>query len=145
VIEQRIEELGVRDHVGLYGVSNDLPPLYRELDAFVLSSVAEGTSMSILEAMSSGVAVVATRVGGNADVLADTGVLVPTEDPAALAGALERLVASQQERDALGRAARLRVQTHYDEEIVTDRYLALYRGMPLDAFTPGLAAETCAE
>lgn len=144
-IETRISELGLADHVGLYGVAHDLPPLYRELDVFVLSSLAEGTSMSILEAMSSALPVVATDVGGNADLLGETGVLVPSGDPAALATAIGRVIADPAGRRAMGCAARRRIVHEYDEELVTDRYEALYRNEAAAPSVPALAAQTCAE
>lgn len=128
-IEQRIAVLGLQSHVGLWGLADDLAPLYRDFDVFVLSSIAEGTSMSILEAMASGLPVVATDVGGNSDLIGDSGVLVPTQDAAALSAALEHLILSPDDRMALGRAARLRVENQYSESGMADRYEWFYRHM----------------
>lgn len=129
-IEARIAGLGLRDHVGLYGLADDPGPLYRDLDLFVLPSLAEGTSMSLLEAMATGLPVVATRVGGNPDLVADTGILVPSGDASALADAMERVIDRPEEGRALGAAARDRIQAGYDEDGVVDRYESLYRAEP---------------
>jgi glycosyltransferase involved in cell wall biosynthesis len=114
--------------VGFFGYATDLPPIYRDFDIFVLPSLAEGTSMSALEAMATGLAVVATDVGGNADVLAggEAGRLVPSNDVAALTDALDLLVADSAARHALGRAARARAVQVYEEERVIDQYEELY-------------------
>lgn len=134
-IEQVVDQLGLLGRVGLYGLADDMPPLYREFDLFVLSSTAEGTSMSILEAMATGLPVVATSVGGNPALLGFAGSLVPPGDADAMAAAMERLVTSPQERRTLGTAARRRVEEHYDERGVADRYESLYRGGQVSADT----------
>lgn len=131
-LEARATALGVRDDVGFFGLADDLPPIYRDFDSFVLSSRKEGTSMSILEAMASGLAVVATAVGGTPDLLdhGRAGRLVPTEAAAALADALADLAGSPTERARLGQLARERVMSHYDEAAVVDAYLDLFLGKP---------------
>jgi glycosyltransferase involved in cell wall biosynthesis len=127
-LEQRARDREVGAHVGFFGYANDLPPIYRDFDIFVLPSLAEGTSMSVLEAMATGLAVVATDVGGNADVLAngEVGRLVPSNDVTALTDALVSLVADPDRRSALGRVARTRAVEVYEEERVIDRYEELY-------------------
>lgn len=132
-LERRVGELGIRDHVGFWGMASELPELYRDFDIFALSSFTEGTSMSILEAMSTGIPVVATAVGGNSDLLAHgrAGRLVPGNDAAAFAGALEVLAARPDERATLGAAARERVLAHYDHDRMVDAYESIYRGEAL--------------
>jgi sugar transferase (PEP-CTERM/EpsH1 system associated) len=126
-IEQRVADLGIADHVGFYGLASDLPPLYRAFDVFVLSSFAEGTSMSILEAMATGLPVVATDVGGNRDLLGDAGMLVSTDDADAMAAGLERVVASDAARAEHGKRSRTRAEASYDHGRMVEAYEALYR------------------
>lgn len=129
LLEARARDLGVSGVVHLIGEVGDTAPVYCDFDLFVLSSKAEGTSMSILESMASGVAVVATAVGGTPDLLADgrCGVLVPPGDRDALAGALIRLLRDERARHELGVAGRARVVERYSEEAMIDAYEALYR------------------
>lgn len=127
-LEQLASELGIPDHVGFYGPADDLPPIYRDFDAFVLSSFSEGTSMSILEAMATSLCVVATDVGGNTDLLdrGRAGILVPSDDEDALAAALTQLMETPERRNLMGAAARRRAATVYGEATVLARYEALY-------------------
>ena len=129
-LESRARSLGIDRDVHFVGVSTDVATLYRELDAFVLSSNAEGTSMSIIEAMASGVCVVATAVGGTPELLADgaCGLLVPPGDPAALADALTLVLRDGARRRLLADAGRARAEEHYSERLMIDAYEALYHG-----------------
>jgi glycosyltransferase involved in cell wall biosynthesis len=146
LLETRIRALNVSDVVHLIGEVSDTAPVYRDFDLFVLSSKAEGTSMSILESMASGVAVVATAVGGTPDLLADgrCGVLVPSGDRDALAGALIRLLGDQRTRRELGVAGRARVVERYSEEAMIDAYEALYTNRaPGKSSAPTAAVSQC--
>jgi glycosyltransferase involved in cell wall biosynthesis len=127
-IVARVTALGIGDRVRFLGQRSDLPPVYRELDLFVLSSNAEGTSMSILEAMASGLPIVATAVGGTPDLLGhgEGGVLVSPNDAGALATGITRLILDPSLRDDLGRRARERAVARFNEETVLDRYEQLY-------------------
>jgi len=129
-LESRARSLGLDQDIHFVGVSNDVAALYHELDLFVLSSNAEGTSMSILEAMASGVCVVATSVGGTPDLLADgaSGMLVPPGDPAALGAALTELLRDAARRRHFADAGRARVEEHYSELLMIEAYEALYCG-----------------
>jgi len=127
-LERRIHELSLEASAHLVGTFDDTAPLYREFDVFVLCSRAEGTSMSILESMASGVAVIATEVGGNPALLdgGSCGVLVPSENKDALVGALTRLATNETDRLTCARAARRRAESVYAESRVVDRYVDLY-------------------
>lgn len=117
--------------VHLAGEARDVPAILREFDVFALPSKAEGTSMSVLEAMASGVPVVASAVGGTPDLLdhGRCGMLVPPNDTEALAAALADLLLASDRRRALASAARDRVTGSFDEGVVARRYEGLYRGV----------------
>jgi sugar transferase (PEP-CTERM/EpsH1 system associated) len=88
--EDVLAESGLREHAWFPGERADIPAIMRGLDCFVLPSLAEGVSNTILEAMASGLPVVATRVGGNAELIESgmTGTLVPPQSSDALANAI---------------------------------------------------------
>jgi glycosyltransferase involved in cell wall biosynthesis len=140
-VEHEVSRLGIQDRVAFLGHLTDLPAVYRDLDIAVLSSVSEATSISILEAMASGLPVVATAVGGTPELLAhgEAGLLVPSEDADALADALVRLVDSVGERRRLGQAARERAVALFSEDAMLDAYEELYSGAAAPAWprTPG--------
>lgn len=128
-IEARVDQLGLRSRVAFLGQLSDLHEVYRDFDILTLPSFTEATSMSILEGMASGLPVVATAVGGTPALLdeGDAGVLVPSEDPAALAAALIRLIDSPDERVRLGELARRRAVDLHSQEHMFEAYEALYR------------------
>jgi glycosyltransferase involved in cell wall biosynthesis len=118
LLARRIRFLGYRD---------DVPQLLRAADIFVLPSHREGMPRSIIEAMLSGLPVVATNIRGAREevVAGKTGALVPVRDPPALAAALGRLAADPDLRARQGAAGRARALELYDEAKVIARQLAL--------------------
>lgn len=108
----------------------DAAPLYAAADAFVLPSVSEGLSNSLLEAMASGLPVVASAVGGTAQILEDgkTGLLFGKDDEKAAIRQIERILNGNELRTHLGAAARLEVERRYSMPLVVERLLELYRG-----------------
>jgi glycosyltransferase involved in cell wall biosynthesis len=112
--------------VEFIGERTDVPALLAAADVFVLSSASEGLPMSVLEAMTAGLPVVASAVGGIPELLGDTGVLVPSRDEGALAAELERLIADRDLRRRLGAAAYERVTSEFSLERFRDEHLALY-------------------
>lgn len=109
------------------GMIPDAGRLVRAFDAVVLSSRTEGTPIVALEAMAAGVPVVATAVGGVPDLLADgAGVLVPPEDPGALARAVVDLLADPAAADAAVERARHRLETRYAVPAWIEAHQALY-------------------
>jgi starch synthase len=106
----------------------DVAPFLRAADAAVLPSRTEGLPVALLEAMSCGLAVVATRVGGSAEVLADAGAgwLVPAEDPPALAGALAQALLDGDAAARRGAAGRALVLARYGMDRIADETLRLY-------------------
>jgi len=115
-LEEYCKELGIGDFVIFTGWRVDLERIYTDMDVVVLSSLNEGTPVSIIEAMASEKAVVATRVGGVPDVVEDgvSGLLVSPKDPKALAQAIIRLLNDPELRAVLGREGRKRVYPKYD-------------------------------
>ena len=103
-------------------------PLLQGLDCFVLPSLAEGVSNTILEAMACGLPVVATRVGANGELVeaGATGSLVPPADSDALAGAIVRYFADATLATRHGASARLRAVGRFSLERMIDRYDQLY-------------------
>jgi len=109
------------------GERSDPHRLMQAMDVFCLSSWSEAFPNVLGEAMVCEVPCVTTDVGDSADIVADTGIVVPPADAQALASGLERMVRrSPEERRALGRAARERIQTHYGLDSVVSQYADLY-------------------
>ena len=127
-LEAAAATLGIAAHVRLIGHHERIEDLLPAMDVFVLSSISEGLSNTILEAMASGLPVVATRVGGAEELVVDgeTGVLVPSRSPGALADAVARLLASPQLRQAMGSAARRRTESEFALPSVVQRYERFY-------------------
>jgi len=100
----------------------------RGLDLFVLPSLAEGISNTLLEAMSSGLPVVATDVGGNPELVDDgrTGRLVPPADPQALAAAIREYVMDPEMAKRQGAAARRLAEQHFGLDVMVKSYMDLY-------------------
>ncbi|WP_461395510.1 glycosyltransferase, partial [Deferrisoma sp.] len=106
-----------------------VPEILRALDLFVLPSRNEGISNTILEAMATGLPVLATAVGGNPELVESgvTGTLVPPGDPAALARALEAYAAAPERRAAEGAAARTRALERFSIPAMVEGYEAVWR------------------
>lgn len=126
--EALVRELGVTG-VHFAGVRNDVAEVMSAADAYVMSSAWEGMPMVLLEAAAAGLPIVATRVGGNHEVVLDreSGLLVPPSDSAALASAMLRLCRMPaEERRRMGERGRDHIRTHYDLGRVAERWEALY-------------------
>lgn len=121
-LERLVRDLGLSGAVALAGATLQPETALRQLAVFVLPSLSEACSNALLEAMATGRAVVATRVGGNPALVEDqvTGLLVPPGDPAALAKAVIRLI----EKPALAAGLAARAQTRVRAEFSIDRMLA---------------------
>lgn len=129
-LEAQAAALGLGEAVRFLGDRDDVKALLAGLDAFVLSSISEGYSISLLEASAAGLPIVATDVGGNGEIVEDgvTGRLVPSRDAAALADALAALGRDAPARLAMGEAARRWAREHATIGTMAARYEALYRG-----------------
>ena len=114
----------------LASVSHDrMPDLYRTATVVVVPSRWEGFGFVCAEAMACGRPVVASRVGGLAELIEDgvSGLLVTPEDPNALADALIRLLRDKKRRQQMGQAARRRAETMFSHRVVVPRTIDLYR------------------
>lgn len=122
------EEHGVGKLLRLAGRQDNIPAFLRDMDIFVLPSLNEGISNTILEAMATGLPVVATAVGGTPEIVSDgrTGTLIPVSDPQALAEALIRYCDNPGLRIEHGRAARELVQASMSLDSMVGNYLSLY-------------------
>ena len=127
-IEKKIVELKIQDRVWLSGSRDDIPHLLRSMDIFVLPSKGEGISNTILEAMATGLPVVATNVGGNPELVSDgdCGQLVLSADPMAMARALTRYIKTPLLIEEQGRAARRRVENLFSMRKMVEKYLSVY-------------------
>jgi glycosyltransferase involved in cell wall biosynthesis len=144
-LEQMAIDLGVADRVKFLGWRQDADQIYPAFDLFTLTSRSEGTSLSLLEAMSSGVCPIVTDVGGNRAVLGPelASLLVPDNDEIALAAAWQRLLDAPEVREQLGRSARLRVEEAFSLTRMVDQHAALYRELftrRSPARAPGITA-----
>jgi glycosyltransferase involved in cell wall biosynthesis len=117
------------DRCQFLGWVTDLPALYAALDVVVLTSRNEGTPVALIEAGAAGRPVVATKVGGVADVVLDgrTGLLAPAGDVSGIANHVLRLLANPEEADALGAAGRGWVRNRFTVDRLADDLAALYR------------------
>ncbi len=122
-----LRNAGLGERLRLLGYRDDVPELMAAADIFVLPSRFEGLPMSVIEAMLTGLPVVAADVRGPAEQVVPeaTGLLVPPGDASALAAALRRLVADQALRERMGAAGRERARERYDEGRVLARTLDL--------------------
>ena len=123
-----LDGAGVGALAWLPGERADVPDVMRGLDAFVLPSLAEGISNTILESMASGLPVLATDVGGNAElvVAGSTGEIVPAGDVESMAAALVRLASDPRSASAMGRRGRARVEQHFSLPAMVAAYQGLY-------------------
>ena len=132
-LERQVGELGLSDRVSFAGFVRhaQLADMYRASDLFVLPSQTESFGLVFAEAMASGLPVLATQVGGIPELVRDgtDGLLVEPARPDQLRGALERLLAGPEERLAMGRQARGRIEAHYSWRAIAERYLATYESI----------------
>jgi glycosyltransferase involved in cell wall biosynthesis len=128
-MENMTRELGVEKHVKFLGIRRDIPQLMNAADAYVMSSEWEGMPMVLLEASACGLPIVATNVGGNAEIVLDgqTGLLVPPKSPEALSQAMLRMMDLPEEvREKMGKQARKHIESNFSLDRIVDCWEALY-------------------
>ncbi|MEW5983886.1 MAG: GT4 family glycosyltransferase PelF [Acidobacteriota bacterium] len=129
---RELEALGrtleLAGHVRFLGYRQDVGPLLAGPDFFVLSSISEGLPLALLESMAAGLPAVATDVGGNREVVVpgETGYLVPAGSPEALADGMLTMLADAAAIARMGRAARARIESHFNLRTVVAQYERMY-------------------
>lgn len=127
-LEQCIAQRNLKDSVWMTGDRDDVPVLLSAMNVFVLPSLNEGISNTVLEAMASGLPVVATRVGGNPELVEDgvNGILVPSNDASALAQALASILTKPERIREMGKAGRLQIENSFDWAATVAAYIKVY-------------------
>jgi glycosyltransferase involved in cell wall biosynthesis len=130
-LEQCASSHGVSQHVRFLGMRSDVYDLMRAFDVFVLSSLHEGVPMVLLEAMALGVPIVATRVGGIPEILEDgrEAMLVPAQDPEAIARAIAVLAEACELRTRFARSAQSRAEGQFSIEVSATSMREMYRSL----------------
>jgi L-malate glycosyltransferase len=129
-LRETVSAAGLKEFVRFTGHVPDIAARLAAFDVAVAPSVNEGFSLALAEAMAAGCAVIASKVGGMAEMVEDgvTGLLVPPDDEEALAAALIKLLDDGQLRLRLGDAARASALMRFDREKIIDRIERLYEG-----------------
>jgi len=122
-LKKLAKELGINEKVFFLGWRNDMPAIYADIDIFALTSLNEGTPVTLIEAMASGKAVVSTAVGGVPDVIMDgeTGILVQSGDEEGLAKAIIELISDPEKRRNFGsHGQKIAVAKYTKERLIED-------------------------
>jgi sugar transferase (PEP-CTERM/EpsH1 system associated) len=137
-IEELLRRESVTDLVWFAGARDDVPRLMRGLDLFVLPSLAEGVSNTLLEAMASGLPVLATRVGGNPELVEEgrSGMLVPPAEPHAMAFAIREYCSNRDMAKRQGVLAREIATRRFGLDVMVTNYLNLYDRLSRDYRQP---------
>ncbi|MHC4883523.1 MAG: glycosyltransferase [Planctomycetota bacterium] len=137
-LEEQTRALGIEEAVHFIGVVTDIPALLAEATLYVSSSRTEGISLALLEAMAVGVPVVATAVGGNAEVLRGgrAGMLVPPGKAEALANAMESLLTCTGVGETFSHRARALVHRRFSAPAMSRSILRLYEHRSMVAARP---------
>lgn len=130
-LESQAQILELDHRVLFLGSRRDVPRLLQAMDVFVLSSFSEGLPISLLEAMASGLPIVATDVGGNREVIGDdeAGVLVPADSDEHLAAGIRMFLARPELRREKGCAAQQRVRERFSLRKTVRRYEEIYHNL----------------
>lgn len=127
-LQSLARNLRIEKSVFFLGVRRDIAELLKALDVFVLSSLSEATSVTLLEAMAAGIPIVATKVGGSPEIVMDgkTGLLVPRSDDKAMAEALIEVLSNSDKAKNMGLAGKQRVNELFTLDKMTKAYSELY-------------------
>ena len=125
------EECGMTKYIHWLGVRTDIPEIYSAADIGVLCSHQEGFSNSVLEGMASGLTMIVTDVGGNAEAVIDgeSGIVVPPKNPEAIGKAILALAFDEARRTKMGALASSRARHHFSLEACVNRYVKLYNSL----------------
>jgi len=127
-LQDQVNRLNLGGHIHFLGNRHDVPELLAASDLFVLPSLWEGLSMALLEAMATGLPVVASKLSGTVQVITpnESGILVPPGDTRQLVQAIEQLLNDPTLAQAMGTAARRRVAEEFSAQKQANEHLALY-------------------
>jgi len=130
-LEGLMRDLDIERSVVFTGPRADMPNVYASFDIFVLPSLEEGMPMTVLEALASGLPVIATKVGAVAKLVFpnQTGILVQPSEAGGLSAALISLIRDPELRARLGQNGRSLVQNEYSSSVMAQRYQRLYEGL----------------
>lgn len=131
ILKSQAESLGISESVRFLGFRDDVPRILNAMDVYVCSSLSEGHSLSILEAMACSKPIVATNVGGNPELIVNdqNGLLVDSGEPSALTTAISKLLDEPTLREAFGAASRSIVEERFSLETMISNYQKLYEGL----------------
>jgi glycosyltransferase involved in cell wall biosynthesis len=129
-LKDLIESVGLRERFHLIGERDDIPRLLAAFNLLISSSLTEGFSNAIGEAMACGTPCVVTDVGDSAEIVVDRDCLVPSADSQALADAVKRILSmDSKQREKLKKIGRNHIQNFYSLKCVIDQYQSVYEGM----------------
>lgn len=134
MLEELIRESNLTRRFHLKGSVSDIPAFLTSSEIAVLPSHSEGMSNAILEYMAAGRAIIATDVGANRNVLADSGVIVPPSDDMALSSAMIDLLSQPSKALQLGMMARRRVEQYYSRSAMVDRFTRFFQNLSAENF-----------
>jgi glycosyltransferase involved in cell wall biosynthesis len=130
-LESRAQRLGISEHVRFTGFVNDPHPFFACMDLFAFPSLHEGVPLALLEALGTGIPVVAATVGGIPEIIGNSGAarLVASHSPAVWAAAMTELIADPRKARAIGERGRRLVQERFSTEAMVERYIEVYRAV----------------
>lgn len=127
-LESLVNELNISDNVLFHGKSDDVANIMKKMDIFVLPSLAEGISNTILEAMACGLPVIATNVGGNPELVTEnvSGYLVPSNNPQTMAEAIQKYIDQPELIAKHGKTARQLIENEFSMKAMVENYMRVY-------------------
>ncbi len=130
-IQQLVDSAGLSGHVVFAGYQQDTVAYMSAIDVFVLCSLSEGTSMTLLEAMSLNICCLVTAVGGNTEIVDHdaSGYIVPSDDLDRLSSSMDLLASDSELRSRLGRCAKSTFQSKFELGKMVDQYSEIYRSI----------------
>jgi glycosyltransferase involved in cell wall biosynthesis len=142
--EELVAKLGIGDRVSFLGDRFDVPELLARSQMFILTTHYEGLPVSILEAMRAGLPTIATNVNGIPEqvIHEKTGLLVPHQNPIALAAAIEYLLDRPQLREEMGRAAQVELVSHFNVEQMVRQTNSIYHAILLERRSAKIVKKT---
>ncbi|MBC8184489.1 glycosyltransferase family 4 protein [candidate division KSB1 bacterium] len=129
VLQNKIDELDLHNHVIFTGIRKDIPEILAMIDLFVLPSLDEGFPMILLEAMAAQKPVIATNVGDVSSVLINrkTGILIPPDDRTQLINAVTELLSDKKLANELAHQGYLKVKENYSSQRMAEKYAEIYK------------------